>query len=156
MPLVAGIPDMANAFLPLFDPGESTTVGAARIWASAYFRYTLKGNVTPVPPRERILAADLTAAFNPELLGGGRALFLVAIAKYWLGTPATVPPGVVSIFIPSGSIDSDAATKQGGFNELPPITNPQGHNKRCVWKISTKSSPLQSSRQFLNSCVQKR
>lgn len=109
MPLFSGIPNFANNLLPLFDPGEGTTDGAARIWANAYFQYALTGNVTPIPPRENVLAFDLTNAFNPELLGGGRSLFLTALAKFWIGTPATVPTGVVSIFIPSGSIDSDAA-----------------------------------------------
>lgn len=109
MPLATAVPSLANFLLPLYDPGKESTVEAAQVWADAYFKYTLQGNVIPVPARKTILAADLTQAFNPELAGAGRGLFLTALAKYWLGTPATVPPGTVAIFIPSGSIDSDVA-----------------------------------------------
>jgi len=110
VPLAAAIPTLANGFLPLFEPGQATTAGAARVWANAYFSYTVLGNVIPPPPKKNLLEAALTAAFNPELNGGGRSLFLQALTSYWLGIPATVPPGTVSIFIPSGSIDSSAAS----------------------------------------------
>jgi site-specific DNA-methyltransferase (adenine-specific) len=33
---------------------------------------------------------------------------------------------------------SSQAAKMGGWDELPPITNPQGRGKRSVWKIPTK------------------
>ena len=36
---------------------------------------------------------------------------------------------------------SSQATKKGGWNELPPVTNPQGRNKRCVWSIPTAPYP---------------
>jgi DNA modification methylase len=35
--------------------------------------------------------------------------------------------------------ESSQATKIGGWNELPPTTNPLGRSKRSVWKIPTRS-----------------
>lgn len=112
MPLAApGKAIMAQKFFPLFREEDpiSETVAAAEVWADAYFSYASVGNVTVPPPKEIALAADLAQAFNPELNGGGRGLFLAALAKFWIGVPALVPPGVVTIFIPSGSIDSNVA-----------------------------------------------
>jgi DNA modification methylase len=34
--------------------------------------------------------------------------------------------------------ETSQATKVGGWNELPPITNPLGRNKRSVWRIAAK------------------
>lgn len=109
MPLAGAIGTLATGFLPLFDPGEATTAGAARVWANAYFSYALLGNVLPPPPKRTLLAEDLSTAFNPELAGGGRALFLQALSTFWIGIPATVPPGTVGIFIPSGGLDTDVS-----------------------------------------------
>lgn len=107
MPLATAVHVLANGLLPLFDPGQTSTVDAAGVWADAYLAYSLNAiNVTVIPAKRTALAADLTAAFNPELNGGGRSLFLAALAKFWIGTPGISPPGIVSIFIPSGSIDS--------------------------------------------------
>ena len=116
MPLAAAIPTLAGGLLPLFDEQNpvTETVEAARVWADAYLAYTLNAaNVTVIPVRKQILAVSLTAAFNPELgvtpPGLGRSLFVQALALFWLGTPAIAPPGIVSIFIPVGSLDSSAS-----------------------------------------------
>ena len=126
MPLVApGKKILATKLLPLFDPEKpvTETVHAAQIWANAYFSYASVGNVA-VLPREQLLAGDLAQAFDPYLNGGGRGLFLAALAKFWIGTPATVPPGTVTVFVPSGSIDSnvkDDATPQEQADALADI-----------------------------------
>jgi len=114
MPLASpGIDRLRDGFLPLFDfsnPAISNTY-SANVWANAYFKYAQSGNVTPQPIKESILANDLVSAFNPQLgvapPGGGRALFLSALAKFWIGVPSTVPPGNVLIFVPLGSIDTN-------------------------------------------------
>ena len=118
MPLAApGLAILGQGFFPLFDPADpiAETERAARVWAHAYYGYAAVGNVVVPPPKEQILAADLTVAFNPALNGGGRGLFMGALAKFWIGVPAAVPPGIVTIFVPSGSIDAnvpDDATPQ--------------------------------------------
>ena len=115
MPLAApGIQLLGDGFLPLFDdPPITETAAAAVQWAKAYFDYAKAGNVTPEPYREKVLADALTVAFNPELgrtpPGGGRTLFINALSVFWIGVPATVPPGIVNIYAPSGSIDSDVS-----------------------------------------------
>jgi hypothetical protein len=118
MPLAApGLFILGQEFYPLFrreNPIEETAEAAA-VWAHAYYLYASVGNVVVPPPKEHILAADLAVAFNPELNGGGKGLFLAALAKFWIGVPAAVPPGIVTIFVPSGSIDAnvpDDATPQ--------------------------------------------
>ncbi|KKK68351.1 hypothetical protein LCGC14_2944920 [marine sediment metagenome] len=107
MPLATAVPILSAGFLPLFDPGQASTEEAAGVWADAYLAYALNAvNATVIPARRNTLAADLTIAFDPESNGGGRSPFLLALAGFWLGTPG-IPTGVVAIFIPSGSIDSN-------------------------------------------------
>jgi hypothetical protein len=57
----------------------------------------------------------LEIAFNPNLGGGGPALFTQALEVFWLGLSVPYMGGVVVAFAPSGSVDSpqpDDATPQ--------------------------------------------
>lgn len=108
MPLAAAVPILANGLVPLFaTPAqfEDNLPKTADTWAGAYVAYSLNSvNTTPIAAKRPALAAALVVAFNPD--GAGKSKFIQALGTYWLGTPAPAIPGVVSIFTPSGSIDS--------------------------------------------------
>ncbi|RKX67358.1 MAG: hypothetical protein DRP42_00740 [Tenericutes bacterium] len=100
---------LADGLLPLFRDGITDTALSAEIWAKAYFAYTKTGNIVTIPVRRDILAKDLAKAFDPSLNGGGKVMFLKALNKYWVGTPTTKPLGSVTLFVPSGSIETSGS-----------------------------------------------
>lgn len=110
--------------MPLFDKDNpiTTTQGAATAWARAYFNYYSSGNLNPLP-RQQTLALDLKSAFNPYLNGGGRSLFLAALAKFWIGTQTIVPVGFVTVFVPSGSIEIDVSENASQREQARAIAN---------------------------------
>lgn len=117
MPLGAHIDKLANGFAPLFDPEQAptTTAGAARAWAKAYTDWAKVGGVAAAAAKEAPLAAALTAAFKPELAGGGPPLFIQALVLFWTALPVPEQASVVSAIIPTGSVNSpqpDDATQE--------------------------------------------
>lgn len=118
MPLADQISVLARGFDILFDQenGPSTQAEAAKAWAQAYVNYALAAGIPDSAARKDSFAAALTAAFNPELAGGGRILFTQAFQVFWLGLSVPYMGGVVSLVTPVGSLDSpqpeDATPKQ--------------------------------------------
>lgn len=108
MPLTPQTPKLARGFDILFDQDNapSTTPDSARVWAAAYTDYVVVGGIPAARAKQAILAAALTTAFNPELAGGGPALFVQALLVFWLGLPVPEMVGTVAAFIPTGSVDS--------------------------------------------------
>jgi len=109
MPLATQTPVLARGFDILFDPELSpqTTLDAARVWAQAYTAYAVSAGIPLARTREALLASALAVAFNPELAGGGPALFVQALSVFWLGLPIPYTgTGVVSLVIPTGSVNS--------------------------------------------------
>ena len=89
MPVAPQTPKLARGFDILFDQerAPTTTVDSARVWAKAYTDYAVAGGVPAARAKEAILAAGLTAAFKPQLAGGGPPLFIQALQAFWLALP---------------------------------------------------------------------
>lgn len=90
-----------------------------------------KPNVMPSSVKDRF-----TVDFEP-------IFFFSKSKKYWFEaqyephTAGTHARGGIKKGATSDFRETSQATKKGGWNELPPVTNPLGRNKRSVWKIST-------------------
>jgi hypothetical protein len=106
-------------FIPETSP--ASTSAAAKTWARAYTKYAVAGGV-PATPKEASFARALEKAFNPELAGGGPALFVQALQTFWLGLPVPQQSaGVVTAVIPASGVTSSQpnnATPQQQANGL--------------------------------------
>lgn len=108
MALTPQTPKLAQGLLVLFtDQAPTTTEGAAKQWAKAYTDYAVFGGVTAARARQQNLARDLTKAFNPELGGGGPALFIKALQAFWQGLAVPEQAAVVVAVTPSGTVNSE-------------------------------------------------
>lgn len=109
MPLTSQTPVLARGFDILFDQelAPVTTPDSARVWAKAYTTYVVSAGIPTATAKEAPLAAALATAFNPELAGGGPALFVQALSVFWLGL--VIPymlGGTVTVVVPTGSVNS--------------------------------------------------
>lgn len=124
MPLSVVTTTLASGFLPMFVPETAplTTAQAASQWAQAYTAYVVAGGMPTAVTKQAVLANSLTTAFNPNLSGGGPALFLQALEAFWIGIAVPAQAGAVSLFIPlSPNVNSpqpDNATPQQQANGL--------------------------------------
>jgi len=124
MPVSIATPVLANGLLPMFIPATApeTTAKAADAWAKAYVGYAVAGGVVAANTRRLSLAQALTAAFRPELAGGGQALFMAALAAFWIGMPIPAQLGAAVVFAPTNpSVNSPqdpSATPQQQANGL--------------------------------------
>lgn len=102
MPVAAVTSVLAGGLTPLFtaETAPITTQKAASDWARAYVQYATAGGVAAANTREAALAISLANAFRPELVGGGPALFLQALALFWIGMPIPAQSGVATAFTP--------------------------------------------------------
>lgn len=108
MPLAPQVSVLAQEFLILFDPelAPVTTPDSAKTWAKSYVQWCLAGGIPEAKAREPVLASALTVAFNPELGGGGPALFTQALLAFWMGMTIPEQAGIVVSFLPTGSTNS--------------------------------------------------
>jgi len=113
MPLGPQQPLLARGFEPLFDPRTTpeTTLNAAKIWAKAYTDYVVAAGIPTARPKQALLAVDLATAFNPQLLGAGIPLFIVALTTFWIGLvvpyiPSAPNPAVATVLVPTGILSS--------------------------------------------------
>jgi hypothetical protein len=124
MPVATATPVLASGFLPMFVPATApaTTQASAQMWANAYANYLVAGGIPAAKLKQAVLANSLTTAFNPNLAGGGPALFLQALALYWIGMPVPAQAGAVSLFAPIApnvnNPQPDNATPQQQANGL--------------------------------------
>jgi len=124
MPVVAVTSVLAAGLLPMFTTGSSpsTTRASAEAWAQAYIAYVTAGGVVGGQAKETAFAAALETAFNPNLSGGGPALFLSAMSSFWIGLQVPAQLATATIFVPSSpSVDNpqpDDATPQQQANGL--------------------------------------
>jgi hypothetical protein len=124
MPVAVVTPVLAAGFLPMFVPetSPSTTQASADAWAKAYVAYVVAGGIPAASAKQVTFANALASAFNPNLAGGGPALFLSAMLSFWVGLPVPAQVGVVTLFLPvSPSVNSpqpDNATPQQQANGL--------------------------------------
>jgi len=103
MPLSIVTSVLASGFLPMFvkETSPSTTRASADAWAKAYVAYVQAGGMPAASTRQTVFANALVSAFNPNLGGGGPALFLQAMNVFWLGLPVPAQVGAVSLFVPT-------------------------------------------------------
>lgn len=108
MPLSTQTITLARGFDILFDQEKApiTTAASAQAWAKAYTDYAVAGGIVAARAKQPILAAALTAAFNPYLGGGGPALFIQALIVFWVGLPVPSQAGTVIAVVPVGSVSS--------------------------------------------------
>lgn len=124
MPIIAVTSILAAGFLPMFTAATApaTARAAADAWAQAYVNYVQAGGMPAASAKQAVFAQALLQAFQPELAGGGPALFMQALSTFWLGMPVPAQVGAVSLFIPSSlsvvSPQSDQATPQQQSNGL--------------------------------------